>query len=407
MGGSTTLDGATYTYDNASNRLTKNEYQFGNSEQYNYDTLYQLTQVTKNNTESESYSYDVVGNRLSSLGVSPYDYNSSNELTSTPSTSYTYDNNGNTVTKSDGTQYAWDYENRLSSVTLPGSAGTVTFKYDALGRRIQKSGPSGTTNYVYEGANLVAEYNSPWVLRSHYDQGLGIDEPLALTRGSNHWFYHADGLGSITSITDSTGAVAAGYSTDAYGNLDKKVGTLANSFRYTGREWDHETGLYYYRARYYDPKVGRFVSEDPLGLGGGGTAFYLYANNRPTRWTDPLGLSPADIQKMIQLFYQTIAQMVASGHRLPGNGWRNGAWNDLKWWVNPKLKACGGQADDLYGALNNPLTPYNATWTFSEEMLLNPTLTWVVEAQSSDPNDPIIMFHPWDGTFWYIPSQRQ
>src|SRR5580704_542438 len=87
---------------------------------------------------TETYTYDPVGNRLSSLGVSPYSVNSSNELSSTPSTSHTYDNNGNTLTKVVGTNttgYAWDYENRMTSVTLPGTGGTITFKYDPFGRR--------------------------------------------------------------------------------------------------------------------------------------------------------------------------------------------------------------------------------------------------------------------------------
>lgn len=87
---------------------------------------------------TESYSYDAVGNRLSSLGVSSYTTNSSNELTSTSNATYTYDSNGNTLTKvigSNTTSYAWDYENRLTSVTLPGSGGTVSFRYDPFGRR--------------------------------------------------------------------------------------------------------------------------------------------------------------------------------------------------------------------------------------------------------------------------------
>jgi YD repeat-containing protein len=76
---------------------------------------------------------------MSSLGVAPYMYNTSNELTSTPSTTYTYDSNGNTKTKSDGTVCNWDFENRLASVILPGTGGTVSFKYDGFGRRAQKS----------------------------------------------------------------------------------------------------------------------------------------------------------------------------------------------------------------------------------------------------------------------------
>ncbi len=99
--GGTTLDGATYTYDNAGNRLTKLNALKSVTEGYTYDPLYQLTQVVRGTgvrqTTTESYGYDAVGNRLSSLGVSPYNYNSSNELTSTPSGNYTYDNNGNTL----------------------------------------------------------------------------------------------------------------------------------------------------------------------------------------------------------------------------------------------------------------------------------------------------------------------
>jgi YD repeat-containing protein len=105
-----------------------------------------------------------VGNRLSSVGVSPYSYNSSNQLTSIPGTTYTYDNNGNTKTKTTAagtTTYTWDFENRLTQVALPGTAGMVTFKYDPFGRRVQKSFTQGgttiTTNYLYDGRSLLEE----------------------------------------------------------------------------------------------------------------------------------------------------------------------------------------------------------------------------------------------------------
>ncbi|MGC2830144.1 MAG: IPT/TIG domain-containing protein, partial [Candidatus Acidiferrum sp.] len=130
--GSTTLDGATYTVDNAGNRTAKTDQYANVTSNYTYDPIYELTQVTQATNTTESYTYDAVGNRLSSLGVSPYNVNASNELTSTPSTTYTFDNNGNTLTKvvgSNTTSYAWDYENRLTSVTLPGSGGTVSFAY--------------------------------------------------------------------------------------------------------------------------------------------------------------------------------------------------------------------------------------------------------------------------------------
>jgi len=125
--GTVTLDGAGYAYDNAGNRTSKTNYLNNITEQYAYDPIYQLTQVTQGTTTTESYSYDAVGNRLSSLGMSPYTYNSSNQLTSTAAATYTYDGNGNTLTKADTTgttTYNWDFENRLTSVVLPGTSGT-------------------------------------------------------------------------------------------------------------------------------------------------------------------------------------------------------------------------------------------------------------------------------------------
>ena len=115
LGGST-IEGATYTVDPVGNRTAKaNLLTSGPTENYTYNAIYELTQVLQGATTSEAYSYDPVGNRLSSLGVSPYTYNSSNQLTSTPNATYTYDNNGNTLTKTDAsgtTTYAWDFENR-------------------------------------------------------------------------------------------------------------------------------------------------------------------------------------------------------------------------------------------------------------------------------------------------------
>src|SRR5215813_6329685 len=134
------LDGATYVYDNAGNRTAKTNKLNNITENYTYDPIYQLTQVTQGATTTESYSYDPVGNRLSSVGVSSYVYNSSNELMSTTVAAYTYDNNGNTLTQTDSsgtTTYDWDFENKLTSAVPLGSGGSVVIKYDPFGRRIQ------------------------------------------------------------------------------------------------------------------------------------------------------------------------------------------------------------------------------------------------------------------------------
>jgi RHS repeat-associated protein len=295
--GGSTIDGASYTLDSAGNRTVKVDQYASVTSDYTYDALYELTQATQGGTTTESYSYDPVGNRTASLGVSSYTTNSSNEMTANSNSSYTYDYNGSTTSKtvsSATTNYTWDYENRLASVTLPSSGGTVTFKYDPLGRRIQKvftTGTTTTTNYLYDGDKDVEELNASGTILARYTQGPTMDEPLAESRSSATSFYEADGLGSITSLTNGSGTVVESYTYNAFGNLTASSGTISNPFQYTGRDFDPETGLLDYRARYYDPTAGRFLSEDPLGLKGGGN-FYIYASNSPTNLIDPLGLSP-------------------------------------------------------------------------------------------------------------------
>jgi len=239
-----------------------------------------------------AYTYDAIGNRLS-FNSQNYTYNASNEMTSSPKGSYTYDANGNTASKTSGTSvtnYAWDFEDRLASVALPNGGGTVTFKYDPFGRRIEKISPSGTTIYGYDADNVVDELNASGASTARYAQGLGIDEPLAELRSGATSFYQADGIGSITSLSDSTGALPNTYVYDTFGNVYYHPnGSVTNSYQFTAREFDSETGLYYYRARYYDPTAGRFLSEDPLRFQAGAN-FYPYALNGPTNLGDPTGL---------------------------------------------------------------------------------------------------------------------
>jgi RHS repeat-associated protein len=273
--GTTTLDGASYTYDNAENRKTRTDKRLNITLTYTYDKIYQLQSAKQGATTKETYTYDVVGNRLSSLGVTPYQYNSSNELTSLPNVGYTYDNNGNTKTKADPTgvtTYSWDFENRLSSVLLP--------------------------------------------------QGRGVDEPLAELRSGTTSYYDADGLGSITSLSSSAGAIANTYTYDSFGKLAASTGVVSNPLRFTGREFDIETRVYYYRARYYDHSVGRFLSEGPLKLNGVLKNIYGYVLNNPVRYTDPCGLSAQDVQNIENQSRNDINSMTASGQRIDP-GWMN------------------------------------------------------------------------------------
>jgi RHS repeat-associated protein len=163
------------------------------------------------------------------------------------------------------------------------------FKYDPFGRRIYKSSSNGTSIFAYDGDDLVEETNSSGAVGARYSQGLNVDEPLAMLRSSTTSYYHADGLGSVTSLTSVAGSLIQTYGYDSFGKQTGSSGSLTNPFQYTARESDAETSLYFYRARYYDPGVGRFMNEDPADFGTG-TNFYNYAANNPTVLIDPFGL---------------------------------------------------------------------------------------------------------------------
>jgi RHS repeat-associated protein len=174
-------------------------------------------------------------------------------------------------------------------VTLPGTGGTVNFVYDPFGRRVKKSSSSSTSVYVYDGADQLQEVDSTGTtVVARYTMGTGIDQPLAEARGATTSFYQADGLGSVTSLTDGTASIASTYTYDSFGNQTASTGTVVNPFRYTARELDSETGLMYYRARYYDQSNGRFASEDPLYLREG-VNFYPYVKNNPVIYRDKTG----------------------------------------------------------------------------------------------------------------------
>ena len=200
------------------------------------------------------------------------------------------DDNGNTLTDASGKGYTWDFENRLVQAVVPGTGGgTTTFKYDPFGRRIQKAGPLGTTNYLYDGDNLLEEVDSSGNSLARYGQTTNMDEPLSQFRGTSTSYFEADGLGTITSLSNAGGTLTQTYTFDSFGDQTASAGSLTEPFRYTARELDAETNLYYYRARYYDETVGRFLSEDPIGLAGG-INFFSYVGNSPVNFIDPLGL---------------------------------------------------------------------------------------------------------------------
>jgi RHS repeat-associated protein len=296
--GVNTLDGASYSYDPAGNRTAKTNYLNGTTSNYTYDQLYELTQVTQGASTTESYSYDPVGNRLSSSSVPNYNYNVSNELMSNSTGSYTYDNNGNTLTDASGKTYTWDFENRMVSAVVPG-LGTVTFKYDPFGRRIEKSSWLGTTNYLYDRVNILETTDQNGNELARYADTANIDEPLSELVSGTTSFYGQDGLGSVTSLTSATGTVANTYIYGSFGTLATSSGALANPLQYAGRDYDPETGLRYYRARYYDPGAGRFLGEDPIEFDGGDVNLYRYVWNSPVGFRDASGNCPTCVSAAI------------------------------------------------------------------------------------------------------------
>ncbi len=272
------------------------------------------------------------------------------------------DANGNTLSDPSGKSYSWDFENRLIQAVVPGTnGGTTTFKYDPFGRRIQKSGPLGITNYLYDGPNAVEEIDNSGNVLARYTQGREIDESLAMLRSGTTSYYEADGVASITSLSNSAGALANTYTFDSFGQLTAHTGTLANPFQYTGREFDPETGIDYYRERYFDPSSGRFLSEDPLRFTTA-TNFYPYAANNPLRFNDPMGLSAADVQRIFGECQKCTDQLTQSGERRAGSGTLNGYINNFIdfFTFGYHYSGCTRQADLTASCLNFPTS---ATFT--------------------------------------------
>jgi RHS repeat-associated protein len=296
-----------YTHDQVGNRLSNRDARATAS--YGYDAIYRLTEAVSNapgfsgNTKNsgkgtanatqnqkEIYVYDPVGNRLRTDKVKSYSHNAGNELLSADGTSYEYDANGNRTSKinsSGTTTYTWDAENRLTQVTLPDSK-TVTYNYDPFGRRVNKTVDGITTRYTYDSEDILFE-TANGSIGNVYVHGPGIDDPLALLDNKGPAYYHADGLGSIVALTDSTAKVVQRYEYDSFGNRKDMQNTIKQPYTYTGREHDRETGLYYYRARYYDAEAGVFLSKDPLVFEGGSYNLYEYVLNNPVMNTDPTG----------------------------------------------------------------------------------------------------------------------
>ncbi|NUQ39712.1 MAG: hypothetical protein HUU23_18370, partial [Caldilineales bacterium] len=305
--GSVTFDDIRAAYDKVGNVLSDQD--ANGATTYTYDAAYQLTGVSGPGL-NQTYAYDAAGNRTSKGGVT-YTYDAANQLlSSSDGWSFSYDANGNLRTRAKSgqtTTYTWDVRDRLTRIDYPDGSFSA-FAYDAQGRRISRRDRQGTTTYfIYEGWNLVQEAASDGAVLANYIYD-GLDHPLAMNRGGATYYYRYDRQGNVTGLTNGAGVLVASYRYDPWGNLIATGGSnpnLTNPFRFAGREWDADSGLYYLRARYYDPDLGRFLSRDPLHLTMPGANHYLYAANNPANAGDPMGLDVAN-----RRWWQTVGGVV-------------------------------------------------------------------------------------------------
>jgi len=182
--------------------------------------------------------------------------------------------------------YSWNARNQLAGISATGFA--ASFAYDSFGRRTGKTIQGTTTNFVYDGLNPVQEKTGATVT-ANLLTGLGIDEFLTRTDGAGTRGLLADALGSTVALGDGTGTIQTQYTYEPFGYASQTGSVNTNSYKYTGRE-DDGSGLYYYRARHYHPRLQRFISEDPIGFWGEDMNVYGFVQNNSMNWIDPLGL---------------------------------------------------------------------------------------------------------------------
>ncbi|MDA2921746.1 DUF2341 domain-containing protein [Patescibacteria group bacterium AH-259-L07] len=330
-----------YTYDQLGNRLSKQELK--KSTNYQYDALSRLLKALEAKADDdeddddehkpkpvENYVYDPVGNRLAGPKKQTYTYNTANELLQFKDVTLQYDLNGNVIIKEKFeeeekklTTFSYDPENRLVQVIIQEfedeeleEQKTIIFLYDPFGRRIEKRVEEiegeeededendnededdenekevRVEQYLYDNEDILAIYDNKGRKISSFIHGPGIDEPLAITQKQRTSYYLFDGLGSVVGLSDDRGRIIQRYEYDSFGNLKDQQDRIKQPYTFTGREYDKETGLYYYRARYYDPEVGRFTGRDVF------RGFpdmpqtsnrYLYVTNNPANQVDPSG----------------------------------------------------------------------------------------------------------------------
>ncbi|HEY9621936.1 MAG TPA: putative Ig domain-containing protein [Crinalium sp.] len=304
-GQTTVLTSYDYTLDQVGNRLSMSDHN-GRVVEYHYDDLYRLTQetVTQNGAvQTTGYVYDNVGNRVrqedSVEGVTTYSYDDNDRLLSETkagvTTTYSYDNNGNTISKVTGgqtTTYTWNDDNRLVSAQLP-DGKVASYEYDAEGIRVSSTANGEKTYFLLDKNRDYAQVLEEYVSGNRTVFYVYGHDLISQERASGTSYYHVDGLGSTSALTDANGLVTDTYTYTAFGELEGRSGGTENSYQFTGEQLDENLGEYYLRQRYYSAKIGRFVRRDTFeGTLSHPTSQhkYLYTNANPANLTDPTGL---------------------------------------------------------------------------------------------------------------------
>jgi RHS repeat-associated protein len=286
-----TQNGVSTVFDyDAADRRTMLTLPNGLSTEYGYDDASQVVAMTYRQGASTlgdlTYAYDAAGNRMQVGGAwartglpqpAASIYDDADQIQQSNGIAFDFDPNGNVV--ADGANlYTWNARNQLASIS---GSTTATFQYDGVGRRIMKSSFGATTSYLYDVEDVVQELNGSTVNRVVG----GTDEWYSFASGATTWTPFVDALGSTIALADGLGGLAAQYTYEPFGNSIVSGASTGNAFLFTGRE-DEGNGLYYYRARYYQPSLGRFLSEDVFSEP---RSAYAYVGNSPPNFTDPTG----------------------------------------------------------------------------------------------------------------------